>query len=40
MREITYSEFAAAAIAAEETFQMDEERFHIFYQRTARPLWS
>ena len=40
MREITYSEFAAAAEAAEDTLQMDEERFQVFYRRTARPLWS
>jgi len=40
MREITYSEFEAAAEEAEETFQMDEERFRTLYQRTARPLWA
>ena len=40
MREITYTEFEAAAAAADETFQMDEERFGILYQRTSRPLWS
>ncbi len=40
MREITYPEVDAAAAAADETFQMDEERFRILYQRTSRPLWS
>ncbi len=40
MREITYTEFEAAAREAEETLHMDEERFRILYERTARPLWS
>ena len=40
MREVTYTEFEAAAAATDETLQMVEERFAIFYQRTARPLWS
>jgi RNA polymerase sigma-70 factor (ECF subfamily) len=40
MREVTYNEFEAAAAETKETFQMVEERFAIFYQRTARPLWS
>jgi RNA polymerase sigma-70 factor (ECF subfamily) len=40
MREVTYTEFEASAAAADETFQMVEERFATFYQRTARPLWA
>jgi len=41
MREITLSEFErsqAAVVEAEEVFEMDEESFRVFYERTARPL--
>ena len=38
---LTGNEFCPAATtgAAAETFQMDEERFCAFYERTSRPLW-
>jgi len=43
MKEITLSEAqlaASVADAAEEAFLIDEQSFRIFYDRTARPLWS
>ena len=38
---LTRSELCQATADADaETFQMDEERFRIFYERTARRLWA
>ncbi|MGH9378709.1 MAG: RNA polymerase sigma factor, partial [Terriglobia bacterium] len=39
MHELTLAAIEAAAAEAETAFHMDEDRFRLFYERTARKVW-